>query len=154
MALYDLVTVGGGVGGAALAKAMAEQGHRVLVIEREKQFKDRVRGEFVFPWVLRRRGNWAFTKPSSRLAGISHRGSAILAPVGCEGLVLGPRRDNHGDSRRPSHNRIVRSARWAALATNSRTAVSVSCVSRRADARKTPRYSVDCRADQHTVCAP
>jgi menaquinone-9 beta-reductase len=41
MPLYDLVTVGGGVGGAALAKAMAERGHRVLVIEREVQFKDR-----------------------------------------------------------------------------------------------------------------
>jgi 2-polyprenyl-6-methoxyphenol hydroxylase-like FAD-dependent oxidoreductase len=50
MALYDLVTAGGGVGGAALAKAMAERGCRVLVIERETQFKDRVRGEFVFPW--------------------------------------------------------------------------------------------------------
>jgi 2-polyprenyl-6-methoxyphenol hydroxylase-like FAD-dependent oxidoreductase len=50
MPLYDLVTVGGGVGGAALAKAMAERGYRVLVIEREMQFKDRVRGEFVFPW--------------------------------------------------------------------------------------------------------
>jgi 2-polyprenyl-6-methoxyphenol hydroxylase-like FAD-dependent oxidoreductase len=50
MALYDLVAVGGGVGGAALAKAMAERGYRVLVIERETQFKDRVRGEFVFPW--------------------------------------------------------------------------------------------------------
>jgi 2-polyprenyl-6-methoxyphenol hydroxylase-like FAD-dependent oxidoreductase len=50
MALYDLVTVGGGVAGAALAKAMAERGHRVLVVERETQFKDRVRGEFVFPW--------------------------------------------------------------------------------------------------------
>ena len=50
MAPYDLVTVGGGVGGAALAKAMAERGHRVLVVERETKFKDRVRGEFVFPW--------------------------------------------------------------------------------------------------------
>ena len=50
MALYDLVTVGGGVGGAALAKVLAEKGHRVLIIERETQFKDRVRGEFVFPW--------------------------------------------------------------------------------------------------------
>ena len=50
MAHYDLVTVGGGVGGAALATAMAARGHRVLVIERETQFKDRVRGEFVFPW--------------------------------------------------------------------------------------------------------
>lgn len=50
MTTYDLVTVGGGVGGAVLAKAMAERGHRVLVIERETRFRDRVRGEFVFPW--------------------------------------------------------------------------------------------------------
>jgi menaquinone-9 beta-reductase len=50
MTTYDLVTVGGGVGGAALAKATAERGHRVLVIEGETRFRDRVRGEFVFPW--------------------------------------------------------------------------------------------------------
>lgn len=50
MTAYDIVTVGGGVAGAALAKAMAERGHRVLVIERETRFRDRVRGEFVFPW--------------------------------------------------------------------------------------------------------
>ena len=42
---YDIITVGGGLGGAALAKAMAEHGARVLVLEREKHFKDRVRGE-------------------------------------------------------------------------------------------------------------
>jgi 2-polyprenyl-6-methoxyphenol hydroxylase-like FAD-dependent oxidoreductase len=29
---------------------MAERGQRVLIIERETQFKDRVRGEFMFPW--------------------------------------------------------------------------------------------------------
>ncbi len=47
---YDLAIAGGGLGGAALAKNMAEQGARVLVIERERQFKDRVRGEVMFPW--------------------------------------------------------------------------------------------------------
>lgn len=47
---YDIITVGGGLGGATLAKAMAEHGARVLVLEREKQFKDRVRGEFMAPW--------------------------------------------------------------------------------------------------------
>ncbi len=47
---YDIITVGGGLGGSALAKAMAEHGARVLVLEREKQFKDRVRGEFMAPW--------------------------------------------------------------------------------------------------------
>jgi 2-polyprenyl-6-methoxyphenol hydroxylase-like FAD-dependent oxidoreductase len=47
---YDIVTIGGGLAGAALAKAMAENGYRVLVIERETQFKDRVRGEGMTPW--------------------------------------------------------------------------------------------------------
>jgi choline dehydrogenase-like flavoprotein len=43
---YDIVTVGGGLGGAALTKTMTEQGARVLVLERERQFKDRVRGDY------------------------------------------------------------------------------------------------------------
>jgi 2-polyprenyl-6-methoxyphenol hydroxylase-like FAD-dependent oxidoreductase len=47
---YDIITVGGGLGGSALAKAMAEHGKRVLILERETQFRDRVRGEFVSPW--------------------------------------------------------------------------------------------------------
>ena len=47
---YDIITVGGGLGGASLAKAMTERGYKVLVLEREKQFKDRVRGEFMSPW--------------------------------------------------------------------------------------------------------
>jgi menaquinone-9 beta-reductase len=47
---YDIITVGGGLGGAALARAMAEAGKRVLVLEREQQFKDRVRGEYLSPW--------------------------------------------------------------------------------------------------------
>jgi 2-polyprenyl-6-methoxyphenol hydroxylase-like FAD-dependent oxidoreductase len=47
---YDIITVGGGLGGSALAKAMAERGARVLVLEREKKFRDRVRGEQMSPW--------------------------------------------------------------------------------------------------------
>jgi menaquinone-9 beta-reductase len=47
---YDLVIVGGGIGGSTLAKVMAERGLRVLVAERDTQFKDRVRGEFLTPW--------------------------------------------------------------------------------------------------------
>jgi len=46
---YDFITVGGGIAGASLAKAMAERGFRVLVVEREKQFKDRMRGEWLAP---------------------------------------------------------------------------------------------------------
>jgi menaquinone-9 beta-reductase len=47
---YDVITVGGGLGGASVAKVLAEKGLRVLVIEREETFKDRIRGEFMFPW--------------------------------------------------------------------------------------------------------
>ena len=47
---YDVVTVGGGLGGAALAKVLAARGMRVLVVERESQFKDRIRGEWIAPW--------------------------------------------------------------------------------------------------------
>jgi flavin-dependent dehydrogenase len=47
---YDIVMVGGGLGGSALAKARAGHGARVLVLEREKQFRDRVRGETLAPW--------------------------------------------------------------------------------------------------------
>jgi len=47
---YDVITVGGGLGGAAVAKVLAEHGQRVLVVERETQFKDRIRGEWIAPW--------------------------------------------------------------------------------------------------------
>jgi len=47
---FDVITVGGGLAGSALAKSLAERGHRVLVLEREKRFRDRVRGEQMHPW--------------------------------------------------------------------------------------------------------
>jgi menaquinone-9 beta-reductase len=47
---YDIITVGGGIAASSLAKAMAERGAKVLVLEREKQFKDRVRGEAIVSW--------------------------------------------------------------------------------------------------------
>ena len=47
---FDLAIVGGGLGGATLARCIAAHGARVLVLERDQQFKDRVRGEFLTPW--------------------------------------------------------------------------------------------------------
>ena len=47
---YDLIVVGGGIGGASLARAMAVAGARVLLLERERRFKDQVRGEVIWPW--------------------------------------------------------------------------------------------------------
>lgn len=47
-----MVTVGGGLGGASLARALAADGLRVLVLERETAFRDRIRGEQIHPWGL------------------------------------------------------------------------------------------------------
>ncbi len=46
----DIVIVGGGLDGAALAKVMADSDVSVIVLERETQFRDRVRGEYLNPW--------------------------------------------------------------------------------------------------------
>ena len=47
---YDVAIIGGGIAGSALAIALADEGARVLVAERARQFKDRVRGEWLAPW--------------------------------------------------------------------------------------------------------
>jgi len=47
---FDIITVGGGLGASALAGALAKNGMEVLVLEREAQFKDRVRGEYIVTW--------------------------------------------------------------------------------------------------------
>src|SRR4051794_25862164 len=47
---YDAITVGGGLAGSALAAELVRSGYKVLVLERETQFKDRVRGENMLPW--------------------------------------------------------------------------------------------------------
>jgi menaquinone-9 beta-reductase len=55
----DVIIVGGGLAGAALATVLARGGRKVLVLEREVKFKDRVRGENLLPWgvaVARRLG--------------------------------------------------------------------------------------------------
>lgn len=48
--VYDLIIAGGSIAGASLAKRVAETGARVLVVEREERFRDRVRGEALQPW--------------------------------------------------------------------------------------------------------
>ena len=47
---FDAITVGGGLAGSTLSAELVRAGHKVLVLEREAQFKDRVRGENMVPW--------------------------------------------------------------------------------------------------------
>lgn len=50
MATYDLIIVGGGIGGSALATVMARAGRSVLLLEQSDVYEDRVRGEWIAPW--------------------------------------------------------------------------------------------------------
>lgn len=47
---YDLIIVGGGIGGAALAIVMGRAGKSVLLLEQTTVFEDKVRGEWIAPW--------------------------------------------------------------------------------------------------------
>jgi 2-polyprenyl-6-methoxyphenol hydroxylase-like FAD-dependent oxidoreductase len=47
---YDLIIVGGGIGGSALATVMAQAGKSVLVLEQTEVYEDKVRGEWIAPW--------------------------------------------------------------------------------------------------------
>lgn len=50
MAAYDLIILGGGIGGSALATVMARAGRSVLLLEQSEAYQDRVRGEWIAPW--------------------------------------------------------------------------------------------------------
>ena len=47
---WDVVIVGGGIGGGALALNLARAGVSVLVLERTLEYADVVRGEWIAPW--------------------------------------------------------------------------------------------------------
>ncbi|MBW3547734.1 MAG: FAD-dependent monooxygenase [Actinobacteria bacterium] len=46
----DVVVVGGGIAGSALATALARGGVDVLVLERQSAYRDKVKGEVFLPW--------------------------------------------------------------------------------------------------------
>jgi flavin-dependent dehydrogenase len=46
---YDVAIVGCGLAGSSLPLALAKRGTDVVVLEREPQFRDRVRGEGMLP---------------------------------------------------------------------------------------------------------
>lgn len=49
---YDVIIVGGGIAGSALATILGRGGHSVLLLEKSTEFVDNVRGEWIAPWGL------------------------------------------------------------------------------------------------------
>jgi 2-polyprenyl-6-methoxyphenol hydroxylase-like FAD-dependent oxidoreductase len=47
---FDVIIVGGGIAGSAMAAVLARAGRSVLVLEQSEKFEDRVRGEFLAQW--------------------------------------------------------------------------------------------------------
>ncbi len=47
---FDIVIVGGGIAGGALATVLARAGKRALVLEKTTEYRDLVRGEWIAPW--------------------------------------------------------------------------------------------------------
>jgi 2-polyprenyl-6-methoxyphenol hydroxylase-like FAD-dependent oxidoreductase len=50
---FDYVVVGGGIAGGTFATVMSRAGARVLMLERQAEYRDRVRGELMWPWGVR-----------------------------------------------------------------------------------------------------
>ena len=50
---YDVIVVGAGVAGSALASRLAQAGRSVLVLEQQESYRDRTRGETIMPWGVR-----------------------------------------------------------------------------------------------------
>jgi 2-polyprenyl-6-methoxyphenol hydroxylase-like FAD-dependent oxidoreductase len=48
--VFDLLIIGGGLAGATLGRSMALAGFQVLIVEKELNFRDRIRGEVLLPW--------------------------------------------------------------------------------------------------------
>jgi 2-polyprenyl-6-methoxyphenol hydroxylase-like FAD-dependent oxidoreductase len=47
---YDVVVIGAGIAGSALATVLAREGYEVLVLERQTSYRDKVRGETILQW--------------------------------------------------------------------------------------------------------
>jgi menaquinone-9 beta-reductase len=90
MRSYDLIIVGGGVAGSALATLMSRAGARVAVLERDREFRDRIRGEWLAPWgvaEMRRLGLMdtlaaAGAQPLPALAGRTGKPRVLSTPEG------------------------------------------------------------------------
>ena len=73
----DVLVVGGGLAGSSLAITLAREGMDVLVVERDRVFRDRVRGEAMATWGTVQ-PNWAMRGLMNTLNAYNNKPQAVL----------------------------------------------------------------------------
>jgi 2-polyprenyl-6-methoxyphenol hydroxylase-like FAD-dependent oxidoreductase len=73
--IFDLVIIGGGIAGNAVAAVMARAGRAVLVLERSTAYRDRVRGEAIHAWGVAEAQRLGLHEALVAAGGIHHRRS-------------------------------------------------------------------------------
>jgi 2-polyprenyl-6-methoxyphenol hydroxylase-like FAD-dependent oxidoreductase len=69
---FEVVIIGGGIAGNALAAVLAHAGRAVLVLERSTVYRDRVRGEFFQPWGVAEAHRLGLHEALTRAGGAHH----------------------------------------------------------------------------------
>lgn len=91
-AAFEVIIIGGGIAGNALAAVLARAGKSVLVLERSTVYRDKVRGEFFQAWGVAEAQRLGLYETLIRSGGIHHTRfvpyDEILDPVDAEAAAL------------------------------------------------------------------
>ncbi len=69
---FEVIIIGGGIAGSALAAVLAKAGRAVLMLERSKVYRDRVRGEVFQPWGVAEARRLGLHETLTRAGGTHH----------------------------------------------------------------------------------
>ena len=88
----DVVIVGAGIAGGALGTVLARAGFEVVLLERENNYPDRVRGEFMAPWGVTELAKLELLQPLREAGALFTRRNIpydeIFAPAEAEARAL------------------------------------------------------------------
>jgi 2-polyprenyl-6-methoxyphenol hydroxylase-like FAD-dependent oxidoreductase len=89
----DVAIVGGGIAGASLATILARAGLRVVVLERQSVYEDRVRGELLQPWGVLEAQRLGLATALEQAGGVILRWAVQYDEVRTPAEALAERRD-------------------------------------------------------------
>ena len=110
---FDVVIIGGGFAGSSLATVLSRVGFEVALVERTRQFEDRVRGEALAPWGV------AEAKRLGLFDALVDRAEARQLPfwstysAGCLHIKALADLDPHGEGVLSFRHQVAQSALWS-----------------------------------------